>query len=154
MSSEAVDRVLHACRLVDADASLASATFCADGNTRVAIRSGVYGSVQALREGLQSALPLAEVDLSENCLDATLELVIVVPVHNEERRRARRLVSNLLVPRLLRVIAVVLICSSFGSALADIVGAAPPAAPAVPEATVGDESVIRSVARDDNKEEL
>ena len=154
MSSDAVDRVLEACRLVDSDATLSSATFTHDGSTRVAIRSGVYGSVQALREGLQSALPLAEVDLSENCLDGTLELIVVVALHSEERRRARKLVSGLLVPRLLRVIATVLICSSFGSAVADMASTAPSAAPAGPESPPESESVLRGVPKDYKKDEL
>lgn len=152
MSSAAVDSVLSACRLVDCDATLASATYCSEGNTRVAIRSGVYGSVQHLREALETTVPLANVTLNENMLDGTLELIVTVPTSNEEKRRAKTLVAKLAVPRLLRMVAIVLICSSFGSALADIVSVIP--APPLPVLVPTTETAPAGAVPASDKEEL
>lgn len=102
MASASVASVLQACKKIDNDASLASATYTQDGHTLVRIRSGISGSVNTIQRALQRALPLAVTDVTDSALDGTCEASVTVLNQHEESRQAWRLAAGHAFPRLLQ----------------------------------------------------
>lgn len=115
MASAVVESVLAACRRVDRDATLASATYTQEGQTLVRIRSGASGSVTLLRRALQAAMPLAVTDVTDSPLDGTCEAAVTVPQGVDEQRAARNHVRLNLFPRLLFNAGVLLLVAGIGA---------------------------------------
>lgn len=115
MSSRVVDSVLAACRRVDQEATLASATYTQDGQTHVRIRSGATGSATLLQRALQAAMPLATTDVTDSTLDGTCEAAVTVPQGYDEQRVARGMVSGRVLPRLIFNLGILLLVAGIGA---------------------------------------
>ena len=115
MASAVVESVLKACRRIDRDASLASATYTQDGQTLVRIRSGATGSVTMLRRALQDAMPLAVTDVTDSPLDGTCEAAVMVPQGADEHRAARVLIRSRLLYRILFNLGMLLVVAGVGA---------------------------------------
>lgn len=115
MASGVVASVLAACRRVDGDATLASATYTQDGQTLVRIRSGATGSMTALRHALQSAMPLATTDVIDSPLDGTCEAAVTVPQGADEQRAARSLITTRILYRVLFNAGCLLLVAGIGA---------------------------------------
>lgn len=120
MASKVVESVLAACRGVDGDATLASATYTQDGQTLVRIRSGATGSVHMIQRALQNALPLATTDVTDSTLDGTCEAAVTVPQGQDETRAARFLVRGRVLPRLLFNVGVLMLVAGIGAWASEI----------------------------------
>jgi len=115
MASAVVESVLSACRRVDSDATLASATYTQDGQTLVRIRSGATGSMTLLRQALQAAMPLSTTDVIDSPLDGTCEAAVTVPQGYDEQRVARRLIKARVLYKLLFNLGLLLLVAGIGA---------------------------------------
>lgn len=115
MTSPVVQSVLAACKRVDRDATLASATYTQDGQTLVRIRSGASGSVTLLRQALQAAMPLATTDVTDSPLDGTCEAAVTVPQGHDEQLVARGLIRARMLYRVLLNVGVLLVVAGIGA---------------------------------------
>lgn len=115
MASGVVESVLSACRRVDRDATLASATYTQDGQTLVRVRSGASGSVTLLRRSLQAAMPLATTDVTDSMLDGMCEATVVVPQKQDEHRVAREKIKERLHYKILFNAGILLLVSGIGA---------------------------------------
>lgn len=120
MASAVVESVLAACRRVDNDATLASATYTQDGQTLVRIRSGASGSVTMLQRALQSAMPLAVTDVTDSTLDGTCEASVTVPVGKDERYAAWSMAASRVLPRIMFNIGILMVVAGVGAWASDI----------------------------------
>jgi hypothetical protein len=120
MASAVVESVLAACRRVDGDATLASATYTQDGQTLVRIRSGASGSVTMLQRALQSAMPLATTDVTDSTLDGTCEAAVTVPVGKDERYAAWSMAAQRVLPRILFNVGILMVVAGVGAWASDI----------------------------------
>lgn len=115
MTDAAVSSVLSACRRVDPDAALASATYTEAGETLVRIRSSSSCSVCELQKQLKQVLLLSHTSVTENALDGALEAEIIVPTGNQERRAARVQARARWLPKLLLNVGIVMLCAGIGT---------------------------------------
>jgi len=124
-SEGVAQRVLDACRRDDPDACITFVGRDEDGRTRVRIRSGGGASVQTLQRGLQRLMPYARVRTSEDVLDGSVQVEIVVPTVCDERREAWDLEARKPLYRALLSGSVVLLLLGAGMFLSELVQAAP-----------------------------
>lgn len=94
-------RVLDACRRDDSDARITYVGRDETGRTRVRVHAGGGASVQTLQRRLQLLMPFAKVRTSEDVLDGSVQVEIVVPTAEDERRSAWELEAVKSVPRVL-----------------------------------------------------
>jgi len=93
--SEAVVRnVMRKCTEVDSKSQLVSMTRDTTGHTHMRVRAGDVHSVATLQRELARELPLSECTVSESWVDGTLEAEVTVFTAEEERRRARKMVTK------------------------------------------------------------
>lgn len=94
LESRVVKRAERACHQVDADARVVSYTEDADGVARLRMRAGDAHSLEAMREALTGVLPLSTTLVTENFMDGTLEVEVLVLTRAQERWHARHAVSK------------------------------------------------------------
>lgn len=94
-------RVLDACRRDDPDARITYVGRDEDGRTRVRVHSGGGASVQTLQRSLQRLMPYAKIRTSEDVLDGSVQVEIIVPTSEDERRHAWEMEALKPLPRVL-----------------------------------------------------
>ena len=115
MSSEVVEGVLKTCTFFDSGAELASATFNAEKDTIVRIRSSMTCSVYALQDTLVKTMPLCNCEIHENALDGVVEVGIVVFSVEREKKLARKLARSNTISRSIGMIGFFLFFVGFVS---------------------------------------
>jgi len=88
-----VEIVLHGCRRVDAEASIASVLRDSEGRTVVRVRASDgsdSGMPVRLLQSMQRLWPLAKTSVVENAIDSIVEAEIVIPTERDEMARAYR----------------------------------------------------------------
>lgn len=129
-SEGVAQRVLDACRRDDPDARITFVGRDEDGRTRVRIRAGNGASVQTLQRGLQRLMPYARVRTSEDILDGSVQVEIVVPTEEDERGKAWEIEAQRPVYRVLLTGSLSLLLVGCGMYLSEIVHM-PPATHAI-----------------------
>lgn len=116
-------RVLDACHRDDPDARITYVGRDETGRTRVRVHSGGGASVQTLQRSLQRLMPYAKVRTSEDVLDGSVQVEIVVPTAEDERLNAWDLEAVKVLPRLLFSGSVSLLFLGLGAWLSTILNA-------------------------------
>lgn len=107
-------RVLDACRRDDADARITYVGRNEDGRTRVRVHSGGGASVQTLQRSLQRLMPYAKIRTSEDVLDGSVQVEIIVPTAEDEWCHAWELEALKPLPRALLSSSLSLLLVAFG----------------------------------------
>ena len=95
-------RVLEACRKNDPESRITYVGRDETGRTVVRIRAGPQSSVVNLQRVLSKHMPYAIVRTSEDVLDGTVQVQVVVPTIDDEWALAKRQVQRQLVHRVLQ----------------------------------------------------
>lgn len=94
LADVAVRRALAACQRVDPQTRLSSVTTDDDEQLRLRFRTGDAHTMPTLRVALQREMPFARTYIVESLIDGFMEISLVVPRREVERRAVRVFVTR------------------------------------------------------------